>query len=233
MKRPAAELESSGFTAQCSATGLCWWQFTVWMKEPSLQEHYPGVLFRNSTSTGTQSAGSPFQLLWLMFVDLSFNPQRTIWDDSTVCLNQILFISVNMYVCARWVHMKLRVLVLNRLWSSKIVSSCTCWVSFQLTPCSLLLVLWIEHTCMLVRWKQLSGEIARVTHSSFSHLSFACSSLAPLIVTSKKVKMLISLFSLLLFSCIQRLCADCWLSFGNTVAIEVLCTCAHVETGLD
>lgn len=66
------------------------------------------------------------------------------------------------------------VLFLNHLWSSKIVSSGMCWVSFQLTPGRF----WMEHTCTLVRWKQLSGEIARVTHSSFAHLSFACSSLA-------------------------------------------------------
>lgn len=53
-------------------------------------------------------------------------------------------------------------------------------------------MLWIEHTGMLVRCKQLSGEIGRVTHSSFPRSSFTYSSPAPLIVTSKKVKIFLS-----------------------------------------
>lgn len=52
---------------------------------------------------------------------------------------------------------------------------------------ALLRELWIEHACMLVRCKQLSWEIAGVTHSPFLRLSFAFSSPASFIMTSEKV----------------------------------------------
>lgn len=97
-------------------------------------------------------------------------------------------------------------------------------------------MLWIEHICMLVRWKQLSGEIARVTHSSFPHLSFAYSSPAPLILTSKKVK-IFSSFSLVSIFCLcpsyaQWVHAAWWLIFGNVAARGVMCTCGTVGNQL-
>lgn len=72
----------------------------------------------------------------------------------------------------------------------KMFSSSSRWASFQLTPRALLLALGMEHTCTLVRWKQLSGEIAGVTHCSSPHSSFAYFRPAPLIVTGEKVKTL-------------------------------------------
>lgn len=82
---------------------------------------------------------------------------------------------------------------------------------------------------MLVRWKQLSGEIARVTHSSLPHLSLAYSSPAPFIVTSKKVKILFSsVVSTFFFFLIFTVSAQHG-EGGGVVARSALYTCGTVR----
>lgn len=126
------------------------------------------------------------------------------------------------------------VLLLNHNWShtqkKKKFSSSSCWASFQLTPRALLLALGMEHTCTLVRWKQLSGEIAGVTHCSSLHSSFAYFRPAPLIVTGEKVKTL---------PCPRLNVARCERPCGKLISGNVLaggarytCGTSWAETGI-
>lgn len=112
----------------------------------------------------------------------------------------------------------------------KMFSSSSCWASFQLTPRALLLALGMEHTCTLVRWKQLSGEIAGVTHCSSPHSSFAYFRPAPLIVTGEKVQTL---------SCPRLNAARCERPRGKLISGNVLaggarytCGTGWAETGI-
>lgn len=104
----------------------------------------------------------------------------------------------------------------------KMFSSSSCWASFQLTPRALLLALGMEHTCTLVRWKQLSGEIAGVTHCSSPHSSFAYFRPAPLIVTGEKVQTL---------SCPRLNAARCERPRGKLISGNVLAGGARYTCG--